>query len=953
MFTLIKFLIIASGIYLFISGYKKHLKTRKIAGILLTIFGFFIFWFLSFWSEKMWFDATGYNHRFWTLILAKTIFTLTGGVVAALISYLLTISINSSKRVIRNVAVGLGAIVGGIWGNGNWNVFLKFWHQASTEIYEPIFELSTSFYLFTLPFLDSIQNILFIITVITLIASVLSIIGYRTHEGNIEFNNPFTDSAEKDIRAIYLNFAMLVLVVALGTYLSKYHLLYSEDGVVVGPGWTDVKIVLPAIYLMVCLEFFIVVILLIPGLRNILFKRLAKLQHQLFGTPLAKLLGLGILLIFMHLLVISIIPGLFQSYRVQPNEITFEKEYISNNIEFTRLGFNLADVQEREFAAAERFTQTMVNEHQNTFSNIRIWDWRALDAVLKQFQEIRLYYEFQDVDIDRYHIGNKYRQVMISAREMQWQNLPQKSQTFVNKRFKYTHGYGLALTTVSDFTSEGLPNLLIKDIPPKTEFESLQVTRPEIYYGELTDGYVIVNSAEEEFDYPSGDKNIYTRYAGNGGVMIDNFWRKLVYSYELGGIKLLLSSYPQEGSRIMYKREITNRVRTLAPFLTLDDDPYIVNINGEMHWIIDAYTTSTYYPYSEKFPEREYIEFKEGERQRQMYISHNRFGNINYIRNSVKVVVNTYSGEVDFYQFDDNDPLIQVWDRIFPGLIKSRDEMPDLLEQHIRYPADYLLVQGLVYAKYHMKDPEVFYNQEDLWIRATEKYYNDVVPVQPYYIMWQQPESNEPEFSLILPFTPKNRQVMIGWIAGMCDPENYGKFLAYNFPKEKRILGPQQVETKIDQDSFLSGQLSLWDQRGSRVIRGNVLAIPVENTLIYVEPIYLQAETAAYPELRLVCVMHQDNLSYAETFDEALRGIISDISAPAVTSIGQDASDTAALETDVSKMIREANTAFNAYLKATGEGSFEEASQELQRLQRILNRLSGLKESPSEGALNE
>ncbi len=594
-------------------------------------------------------------------------------------------------------------------------------------------------------------------------------------------------------------------------------------------------------------------------------------------------------------------------------------------------------MEDKEFPAADTFTRSMVANNQSIFNNIRLWDWRALDDVLQQFQEIRLYYEFNDVDIDRYTYDGQYRQVMVSAREMEVDNLPTGSQTFVNKVFKYTHGYGIALTTVTDFTSEGLPNLLVKNIPPESKYPELAVDRPQIYYGELTDSYVVVNSTEPEFDFPRGEANEYISYPGTGGVQLSNFWRKLLYAYKMDDFKLLLSSYPTSESRLMFRRQIRERVQKLAPFLEFDNDPYIVNAEGELYWIIDAYTTSSYFPYSEPFSARERVQYMEGEQERSLIVRHDpAFQGVNYIRNSVKAVVNAFDGSVAFYIFDEEDPVIQVWDRIFPGLMQPRSQMPGPLVSHVRYPAEYLLMQGLVYAKYHMSDPEVFYNQEDLWIRATEKYYGDVQPVEPYYIMWQLPESREAEFSVILPFTPKNRQVMIGWIAGLCDPEHYGRFLSYSFPKEKRVLGPQQVETKIDQNSFLSGQLSLWDQRGSNVIRGNVLAIPVENTLIYVEPIYLQAETAAYPELRLVCVMHEDQLSYAETFDEALAGIFGEAPPPAVAvdeaaAVGADAS--------TSTLIRQAKEAFDSYLQRTGQGRFDEASQALDQLQETLEQL--------------
>jgi hypothetical protein len=600
-------------------------------------------------------------------------------------------------------------------------------------------------------------------------------------------------------------------------------------------------------------------------------------------------------------------------------------------------------VEENEFPASEEFNRQMVQNNQNLFSNIRLWDYRALDAVFKQFQEIRLYYEFSDVDIDRYHIDGDYREVMISAREMEVSNLPPNSQTFVNKRFKYTHGYGAVLTKVNEFTPEGLPNLLIRDIPPITQYQSLEIDRPEIYYGELTENHVIVNSEEEEFDYPSGENNIYTRYKGNGGVPISNFWRKFLYGWKFDGTKLLLSGYPTRESRIMMHRDIKERVNTLAPFLFYDDDPYIVLANGELYWIIDAYTTSNKFPYSEPFASVEQQEVQQLNYDRSMHQqtkAHLR--GKNYIRNSVKVVVNAYSGQTNFYTFEDDDPIINVYDKIFPELFTDKSEMPSALRKHVRYPIDMLLVQGLVYAKYHMTDPTVFYNQEDLWVRATEKYYNNVQPVEPYYIMWEPPGTNEMEFILMLPFTPKNKQVMIGWIAGMCDNDNYGRFLAYKFPKEKRVLGPQQVETKIDQDSFLSGQLTLWDQRGSNVIRGNVLAIPIDETIIYVEPIYLQSETAAYPELRLVAIMHGDNLSYAENFEDALQGLFT--GEPPARQEGARATGITGDET-MQEMIGRANDAFENYLQYMQQKQFEDAASALRELESTLNRLSKQEDS--------
>jgi hypothetical protein len=480
---------------------------------------------------------------------------------------------------------------------------------------------------------------------------------------------------------------------------------------------------------------------------------------------------------------------------------------------------------------------------------------------------------------------------------------------------------------------------LIKDIPPRTDDEKLRVARPQIYYGELTDSHVFVNTSEPEFDYPKGDDNAYVNYSGSGGVRISSLWRKFLFGWKFDGTRFLLSTYPTSESRVLFHREVRERVKTLAPFLTFDADPYVVLVDGKLYWIIDGYTTSTYYPYSEPFTTTELDANKQPERERKTsHGSKASLAGANYVRNSVKAVVDAFNGSVTFYVFEPEDPLIQVWQRIFPELFTAREKMPDRLRAHVRYPRDLLLTQGSVYAKYHMTDPAVFYNQEDLWMRATEKYYAAVQPVEPYYVMWQPPGAKTAEFILMLPFTPKDRQVMIGWIAGMCDPANYGRLLAYKFPKEERVLGPQQVETKIDQDGFLSGQLSLWNQQGSRVIRGNTLVIPIDNSLLYVEPIYLQAEAAAYPELRLVAVMHGDNLSYAETFDKALQGLLTEggKKPPPALALGLKGE-----KISIKELISRANEAFKNYLRLQGEGRFDDAAKELTRLREALQQLAG------------
>lgn len=929
MYTILFILFIAIAGFLIYIGTKSKKTALTVLGAVTGAATLFLSWFMQFWTEKLWFDQLGYDERFWTVWFAKIGLFLAAFIIGGIFIFLLTFTLKEKRQqYVRFIAVFVGALFSGIGLYSEWETILKFIFSVPTAVSEPILNMQTGFYLFTYPFLKLIYSTFLSLTIIAFAASLLA--SFKNTDGNKNFE------LREDVgrnSSLFISAGVILLVLAFGKYISRYGLMFSQQGIVSGPGWTDAKVRLPMLLIMALITSVAGIIMMIPSIRNRIsgfFVKTEKLKR------LAGITTIPAMVFMLWLVVLTIVPALFQWLKVEPNEITVERPYIANNIDFTRKGFHLDKVEENEFKVSDQFSENVISSNKNLLKNIRLWDYRALDAVFKQFQEIRLYYEFTDVDIDRYHISDSYNEVMISAREMETGNLPPESQTFVNKRFKYTHGYGITLNRVNEFTPEGLPNLLIKDIPPVSKYDELKVTRPELYYGEMANDFVVVNSKEKEFDYPSGENNIYARYQGKGGVPLSNFWRKFVFGSQYGGTRFLLSGYPTHESRIMFHRQIKDRIRTLAPFLNFDDDPYIVLDNGKLYWIIDAYTTSKYYPYSEPFSSIERIGYNRGETSQNLYnqISNNLHGK-NYIRNSVKITVDAYSGVVNFYIFEKEDPLVQVYEKIFPGMFNDKSEMPEGLKKHVRYPSDMLLIQGLVYSKYHMTDPAVFYNQEDLWVRATEKYYSNVQPVEPYYIMWEQSGSDKMEFALILPFTPKDKQVMIGWIAGLCDGDNYGRFLAYKFPKEKRILGTQQVETKIDQDSYLSGQLTLWDQRGSNVIRGNVLAIPINNTILYVEPIYLQSETSAYPELRLVAVMHDDNLSYAETFEEALSKLFEETGSqtPLEEAVPGE-------KANINELIERANSAFEDYLDLTQKKQFREAGEALEGLRQSLQQLS-------------
>jgi uncharacterized membrane protein (UPF0182 family) len=996
MYVTLLVLLLGTAAWLVYSGLVQGQRLRAGAGLALGIATGLFFGTLSFWGEMLWFQALGYGDRFWIAVVAEGGFLLVGALVAAALVYALLAGV---RKTVRGGAALAAAVLGGFWGYESWETLLMFVHREGVGLEEPVFGLDAGFYLFTLPMLDVLQTLLLSIAFVAFGASVFWALTrtmpdladlqgmaerlgggrriVRRDDGNVvilgapEGNFPLRRPANQDddgrtLPVVARTLAFLALIVAASRLVAAFHLLFSRWGTVSGPGWTDVYVRLPAFLLTAAALAVAAAVLLVPR-----FRQRFGLAAERRGVPgpLADLFGLavpfvGVALLWM--LAQGVVPALVQSFVVEPNEISYESRFIAENIRFTRHGFGLQAVEEREFGALGDFSAETAIRNDDLLDETRLWDWRALEAVYEQFQEIRLYYEFLDVDIDRYRIGERTRQVMISARELELDNLPQQSQTFVNRRFKYTHGYGLTLAPVSEFTPQGLPNLLIKDLPPVAVQPELQVERPEIYYGEASESPVYANSSELEFDYPRGDDNALVHYSGRGGVELKNFWRRFVFGWMFDGTRFFLSDYPQDQTRVMFHRSIRERVQRLAPFLTLDTDPYIVLAEGKLYWIVDGYTTSRYFPYSEPFDSREVIDL-DGDDGGRPLVSRvlPRFHGSRYLRNSVKAVVDAYDGTVDFYVFEPDDPLVNTWGRVFPGLFKPRAEMPAPLQEHVRYPRDLLLAQGRVYAAYHMGEPEIFYNQEDLWVRATERYYDRVQPVQPYYVMWRPPESvdagQEVQFTSILPFTPKNRQVLIGWLAGLSDGDNYGRLIAYQFPKQRRILGPQQVETKIDQDRELSQRLTLWDQRGSRVIRGNVLAIPIEETLLYVEPIYLQAETAAYPELRLVVLMHRDDLAYGQSFSEALERLVGATAATreAESAAAEEAalargetverpapepiSDAASTrdQAEIARLAAEADRAFERYLDLQSERRFSEAAQELERLGEILEELAG------------
>src|SRR5271165_497032 len=630
--------------------------------------------------------------------------------------------------------------------------------------------------------------------------------------------------------------------------LDRYLLLYGDNGVVVGAGYTDILVELPVLWLLIGLAVIAA------------FCCWANLGVHTYKLPVAA----AAMLFGSSFVLAEIGPALFQRLYVKPNELQLEAPYIRRNIASTQLAYNLHQVAVEAFPAEQSLTARTLESNQATVDNIRLWDWQPLMDTYSQMQEIRTYYKFHDVDIDRYWLDGTYQGVMLAARELRSSLLPPNAQTWVNRHVLFTHGNGVVMSPVTRKSPEGLPLFYLRDIPPVAS-GGPEVREPRIYYGEETDSYVIVKGSTPEFDYPKGKDNVYAFYDGSGGIPIGGLARKALFAWHFGDVNLLLTSYITAASRILIRRNIQERVSTIAPFLSLDHDPYLVISEGRLFWIQDAYTTSSYFPYAQP----------------------TQRSSLNYIRNSVKVVIDSYDGSVDFYLMDTSDPVAATYARIFPGLFKPLPAMPADLQRHIRYPEDLFRLQAQMYRAYHMDSPEVFYNREDLWQFPRQPEGGENATMAPYYIIMRLPGESKAEFFLMLPMVPSQRQNMIAWLAARCDPPNYGKLIVYEFPKDKLVYGPFQIEARINQNTDISQQLSLWNQLGSRVIRGNMLVIPIENSILYISPLYLRAEQGQLPELKRVIAAYGDQVVMKETLAAALSALFTEPgsgSAPGVTT---------------------------------------------------------------------
>jgi len=938
---------------------KFFLSAIAITAILLIIF---ISTGANIYTDWLWFKELNFEKTFTIMFLSNFILRLVIGAVFAAIIYLNLhftkkpiikfINIKTDDRVENlfgeernqifdwlnkkrlNLIYLFSSLIFGFLfssiSSESWRMVLKFLNKTKFNSVDPIFNNDISFYVFSLPFYSFLREMGMVVVVISLILVGAIYIIFTGIHSLSEISGKLSSRAKKHMSGLVFVF---LLFKAWDYRLQMYNILFSSEGVVFGAGYTDVNANLLGYRVL-----FVTVIFVALAVLYSLFKNNYK--------PLVIGIGAWILL---SIIFTGVYPAFIQQYSVEPNEINREEEYIANNIEMTLQAYGLDNVETQDFELSDAdLSYEDLMQYETVVDNIRLWDYRPLQDTYNQLQALRQYYTFEDIDIDRYQLGDDYTQVMLGARELDQNALASQAQTWVNKTLKYTHGLGVTMSPAGKIRDNGQPEFLIQDIPPQVNNQNINLENSSIYYGEKTDNYVIVNTEETEFHYPMGSENVFTEYEGTGGVEISNILRKAIYGLRFNTMKILLSDDITNQSQIMYERNIHQRVRKAAPFLKYDSDPYIVNAEGRLFWIYDAYTTTGLYPYSQPYNSRE-----------------------NYVRNSVKVVIDAYNGTLDYYIVDENDPIALTYAKIFDDLFKSADQMPDSIKNHIRYPQDLFKIQTEIYKTYHMQDPVVYYNREDVWEIPQENYQGSTINVEPYYIMNQLPGEDEAEFILMTPFTPSNRNNMVAWMAARNDGENYGELFTYRFSKDRLVYGPSQIESRIDQESEISQLLTLWSQRGSDVIRGNLLVIPINNSVLYVEPIFLQAEGGGIPELRRVIVSYKNQIIMRENLEDALKAIFEEGEGLAVpesdveelqeetgvdveeSGVQLDGSETDAAQEQQdqqssgalitgssSELIIEANNLYQQAQQALQDGDFAAYGELITELGEVLNQLS-------------
>ncbi len=906
----------------------------------------------GFLTNWMWFDSLGYEKVFWTKFLSQ----LEIGVPVFLAAmFLVRIYLKSLKKhyfievesheipdekrlnkISWGMSVVFGLLVGLTAGASTWMDFRQFANATSFGLKDPLFHLDISFYVFKLAFLTKANNIVLGIVVGVVIITLLYygiLITVRTPdmfewepeepegpETSGENAIPFTRKYRKkpsEKRTLDLNNDNMIqllhiasgkltllgivfyLMVAMDFLMRQFDLLHVHTGAVYGAGFTDVNVKLWV--------YRLIMVLSIVGA--------VTLCHHMHRKEPKKLVRIPIAIVAVGLLG-GVVSFAVQNLLVSPDEINKESKYLERNISYTRHAYGLDNIKVEEFPAEQNLNQQAIRDNSQTITNIRINDYEPVQDFYNQTQSIRQYYDFNDVDIDRYNIDGEQTQTYLAAREI---NESKISSTWINRHLKYTHGYGAAVSRVDAVTASGQPDIIVKNIPPESEAKDIDITRPEIYFGELTNDYVIVNTDEQEFDYPNGNENSYSTYKGKAGIKL-NLLNRILFSVREGSMKLLVSSNVNSDSRIIINRNIKDRVEKLMPYLSYEKDPYMTVVNGKLYWIVDAYTTSSYYPYSEPYS---------GE-----------VGSTNYIRNSVKVVVDAYNGDTTFYVVDQDDPVARTYQKIYPTLFKDVKEMPEGIRKHIRYPNSLLKIQAGVYTKYHMDQVKVFYQDEDLWDIAHQIYGTEEKEMDPSYFIFELPDEKKAEFINMIPFTPKSKQNMTAIMMARNDRNRYGQLLVYKFPKNKTVYGPMQIEAQIDQNTEISKEFSLWNSSGSKYRRGDLFVIPINNSIMYVEPVYLEASNQAIPEMKRVIVAYGDKIAYESTLEDALADLFGEDenggqSQSASASSGKNNSG----KSNTKELIQKANEAYENAVNAQKSGNWKKYGDYLDELEKYLNQL--------------
>ncbi len=919
-----------------------------IALLLLTFSSTLVHWLTEYW----WFDAAGFASVFtlrlgWSLLCAVLAFVLYSAVLGA--NYWLALRLTRDRPFftpknsewtpfIPGMAVygGIGLILLlalGAAGRASlaWESLLKLLNATDFGITDPIYQQDVGFYVFQVPVYQGLQTqaLELLIWALILVGVIYAIRGEIRLERGWKY---FLTGAVKTHLCVLLS--AIALTSALGYWLARYDLLYSASGVVFGAGYTDVNARLHSYGIMAVVTLVVALLFIVS------------LWRRGFSLPITS-----IALYFTVFLVISgLYPWVQQSLVVEPNELDKEAPFIAHNLEFTRQAYGLTDVQREEFVVEDQLDGAALGQNSGTLDNIRLWDYKTLLSTYQELQSLRLYYRFHDVDIDRYTIDGDYRQVMLAARELDYDAVDAKAQNWVNQRLKYTHGYGLAMSPVNQVTVEGLPDFFIKSIPPTTSTD-IALGQPRIYYGEETNHHIFTGTSTEEFDYPLGSNNATNVYDGTGGVPMGSLFRRLAYAFDFGTLKPLTSNYFTDSSKVHYYRNVVQRAQKIVPFLQLDSDPYLALIDGRFKWILDGYTTSDRYPYSEPLISSPNAAALLNSEEKLLDIA--RTGT-NYIRDAAKVIIDAYDGSLMVYTVDDTDPILATYQKIFPEIFTPLAEASDELRSHFRYPLNLFQIQSQLYRAYHMENTEVFYNREDLW-QVPQQIGNSGNPeqMQPYYVIMRLPKAEGEEFLQILPFTPSNKDNMVAWMAARCDGDQYGKLVLYEFPKQVLVYGPQQIEGRIDQNTDISQQLTLWNQQGSSVIRGNLLVIPVDQSLLYFEPVYLQADQGALPELKRVIVAFKNTIVMRNTLPEALEAVFGSTpgSSAASSSNASAASNPPSRPSPVNApadLVQAAIEAYEQGEKSLQSGDWAAYGQSQRRLGELLQQLSQPVEGPVE-----